>query len=205
MKITKEWLQQQNACQAGQLWFASQKTMRVDLVVKKLIKKTRFDWANWTITHLMTHKQNVQYACFASLQSIEYFEKVFPTDSRPRLAIKAALEWVNSPTEENKLMAFSAALLAAWSAEPTALSAAESARSAAGSAALSASSAALSAAESALSAAESAKSAAWAAWLAATLSAKSSAESVMWKKILMFGLDILSGKVLDKVFLKWIN
>jgi hypothetical protein len=102
MKITKEWLEQKSACEEGKQWFLSQKASSIELVIDKLIKETKFNWANWTITRSMTHEQNIRYACFSSLQSLQNFEKVYPSDKRPRLAIVAALKYAGNPTKENK-------------------------------------------------------------------------------------------------------
>ena len=124
MKITKEWLEQQGACADGKEWFNTQKATRVDTIIKKLVVEAKFDWADWVITRLMTHEQNVRYACFSSLQSIEIFEKEFPNDKRPREAIEAALRWADDPTEENRSAAESAAESASWPAAWSAESAA---------------------------------------------------------------------------------
>ena len=147
MKITKEWLEKQGACQDGKQWFVAQRATKIESVIKKLTKGKHFGWANWTITRSMTQEQNVRYACFSASLSLRAFEKIFPNDKRPRLAIEAALKWANFPTEENK------------------------------------------------TAAQSARSAAW--------SALGSAKSAAWKKILLFGLELLLGKVLGGVFSKW--
>ena len=95
---------------------------------------------------------SVALAIFAAELVLENFERVFPEDKRPRLAIEAAKEWIRNP--------------AAWSAASAAESAAESARSAAESAASAAWSAAWSAWSASESASESAASAASAAWSA---------------------------------------
>ena len=117
---------------------------------------------------------SVALSIFAAEMVLGNFEKVYPDDDRPRKAIEAARNYLDSPAEKNRSAARSAAW-AAWSVE-SAWAAARSARSAE-SAARSAAWAAWSvesawAAESAESAAESAawsavRSAAWSAWSAA--------------------------------------
>ena len=103
---------------------------------------------------------SVALAIFAAELVLENFERGFPADKRPRMAIEAAKEWLRNPAiaAESAAIAAIAASAAAWSA---AWRTAESAASRA--------------AESAASAAESAKSAAWSAWSAesAAKSAKS--------------------------------
>jgi len=131
---------------------------------------------------------SVSIAIFSAELYIENYEKQYPNDNRPRLAIEAAKNWLDNPTKENQesaesaarsaeSAAWSAARLAAWSA---ARSAARSAESAAWSAAWSARSSAESAARSAAwSAASAARSAAWSAARSAE-SAALSAESAAW-------------------------
>ena len=79
-----------------------------------MIKDGKYDWANWTLTKYLSHKQNVQYACFAAKQSLHYVEKKVPNDKRPRKAISAALKWTKDPSEVNKHSAARAATEAAW-------------------------------------------------------------------------------------------
>ena len=85
-------------------------------------------------------EDSVALSVYTARLCLENFEKIFPDDNRPRLAIEAAERWIAEPTTENASAAWSAwsaaessARSAAWSA---AWSAAESsARSAAWSAA----------------------------------------------------------------------
>ncbi len=101
-------------------------------------------------------KDSVALSIYSAELCINEFEKVYPTDKRPREAIEAAKKWLLEPTKENESAA-------AWSAASAAASAESAARSA------SAESAARSAAWSARSAAWSARSArsAESAWSAA--------------------------------------
>ena len=76
-------------------------------------------------------KDSIALAVFAAKLCLKNFETEYPEDKRPRLAIEAAMKYIDNPTEENRSAAASAAS-AAWSAEE---SAAWSARSAVWSAA----------------------------------------------------------------------
>ena len=114
--ITSRWLEEQNACSAGRHWFTEQKSKHLKPTVNKLIKQGHFSWANWAVTRFMTQQQQVKYACFAASLSLKDFEKICLEDKRPRLAIEAALQWANNPTEENRSAARSAAWSARWSA-----------------------------------------------------------------------------------------
>ena len=73
---------------------------------------------------------SVSIAIFSAELCIENYEKQYPNDNRPRLAIEAAKTWLANPTKENEVSARSAASSAAWSARSAAQSAAESASSA---------------------------------------------------------------------------
>ena len=90
-------------------------------------------------------KDSVALSIYAAELCIDNFEKVYPTDKRPREAIEAAKKFLKYPTKANRSAAWSAARsarFAAWSAaESAALSAESAAWSAAWSAALSARSA----------------------------------------------------------------
>src|SRR6202012_6217924 len=102
-------------------------------------------------------QQIVQLSCAFANESLTNFEKLYPNDKRPRLAIQSATDYMLGKITIEQL----SAARSAWSAESAAWSA-ESAWSAAESAE-SAWSAAESAAWSAESAARSAESAAWSA------------------------------------------
>ena len=120
MKITKEWLEEVEACSEGVDWFNSQKETDSVKVINKLVKEDRWDWANWTICRLFSKENKIRYAIFAAEQTLDNFEKVYPNDKRPRQAIEAALKYLNEPTEENK-SAVRSAESAARSAESAAL------------------------------------------------------------------------------------
>jgi len=175
MFITTKWLEENGACAEGKEWFSRQTKTEHKEVTKMLSKEARFAWANWTLIRIMTHKQKVQYACYAAKQTLHLFEKQCPNDKRPRQAIVAAYRWARNPSELNRSAAWSAAESAAWSAESAAESAARSA--------------AWSAESAARSAARSAESAAW----SAAESAARSAESAAWQKILKYGLRLTKG------------
>ena len=112
-------------------------------------------------TYKVTKKMWVEWSIYCSKLVLKNFEKVFPDDNPPRLAIKAAQNWLDNPTVKNQRLAESAA---------------GSVRSAAGSAYWSA---AMSAALSARTAYWSARTAYWSAGSAAESagSAGSAAES----------------------------
>ena len=78
----------------------------------------RLDDANWLIVRMMNYQNCVLYAAHAAELVLDNFEREFPDDKRPRLAIEAARAFAKNPTEENKAAASaaSAAEAAAWAA-----------------------------------------------------------------------------------------
>jgi uncharacterized protein (UPF0147 family) len=90
MKITNEWLKEQSACVDGYKWSQGQDERELKPFCHALISADHFDWANWVVTHAMTHGQRIQYAVFAAEQVIKIYEDVYPDDTRPRNAIEAA-------------------------------------------------------------------------------------------------------------------
>jgi len=61
----------------------------------------------------MSKMQKVQYAVFAAEQVIDIYEKKYPDDERPRKAIKAAKDYLKSPSKKTKAAADAAACVAA--------------------------------------------------------------------------------------------
>jgi len=51
----------------------------------------------------------VRFAVFCAEKALPVFEKEYPDDERPRLAIEAAKNWLKNQTEESRLMAASRA------------------------------------------------------------------------------------------------
>ena len=131
-KVTVKWLEKKEACTTRDqnIYYTKKGKENIFKILNILIKEKRFDWANWLITRYMNKKQNVQYAIFASVLSLNNFESRYSDDKRPRLAIEAAKNYVKNPCEKTKGAADSAAY-SADSAYSAANSAANSAYSAA--------------------------------------------------------------------------
>jgi len=139
-------------------------------------------------TYKWTKKDSISLAIYSAELVLNNFEKKFPNDNRPRLAIEAAKAMLKNNTKKNRDTAKSAECAAWYAAQST-----QSARSAwsalfakyttqSALSALSARSAALSAkhaTQSALSALSAAESAAWYAAQSAKC-ALSAAESAAW-------------------------
>ena len=122
-KITTEFLQSINACQSGIDQVAKYENKEPVAVIRQLVADDHWDWANWLLPRLMDYKGYVSYAVFAALQVIDIYEKKYPNDKRPRLAIEAAQRCIDDPSKKNKLEA-EAAAWAAWAAWPPAAEAA---------------------------------------------------------------------------------
>ena len=150
MKITKEWLQKENACIDGLEWFTKQnKEFEPVPLLNLLIKKNQLDWTNWLVVRVMDYSQYVSYAVFAAELVIDIFEKKYPDDKHPREAIEAAKKCIENPSDENKKEAVNAARAAYWVADRAARAAGWAAESAADRSASSAGRAAKNAADSA--------------------------------------------------------
>ena len=112
MKLSVDWLKEKGACSEGVEWFAAQKETDGLKVVKKLAVEDKLSWANWTIVRIMEYSDYVRYAVFAAEQVLDIFEKKYPNDKRPRLAIEAAKKCIDNPSDKNKKVAYAAAYAA---------------------------------------------------------------------------------------------
>jgi hypothetical protein len=172
-KITIAWLNETGACNKGKQWFTEQSETNGIKVVRKLMTETKPYWSNWMICRLFNRKQRIQYAAFAAEQVIDIFEKKYPDDKRPRLAIESARKCIAHDTAENRNAAAAAADAAA--------SAAADADAAA-------------AADAAAYAAAAYAAAAYAADAAAYADAAAAARMELQTKILNYGLELLEEK-----------
>ena len=140
-KLNIQWAKDHGACNGAIKWIENNhpgKELDFKDVINGLIGADKTKWANWTVTRLLDHKQQVQYAVFAAEQVISMHEKQY-TDDRPRKAINAAKNWIENPCEETRTAAYAAyaayAADAAAGAADTAADAAAYAAYAAGTAA----------------------------------------------------------------------
>ena len=96
MKITKEWLEQNNACEEGIEWFTKQKENNAIILIEKLLFENHFGWANWSICRILKRDDKTRYAIHAAKLVLHIFEDKHPDDKRPRKAIEAANNYLNS-------------------------------------------------------------------------------------------------------------
>ena len=192
--ITLEWLKENHACGESLKAFDKETNHDVFATLERLKAKNR-EWGNWLIVRLMTHRQTIQYAIFAAEQVIDIFEKKYPDDYRPRLAIEAARDYLKDPSAKNKKAAAAYAAAAAAANAAYAAYAAAAADAAANAAyAADASSAAADASSAAAYAAYAAANAADAAAAANAANAAAAyvaARIKMLTKILKYGIKLL--------------
>ena len=118
MKITLEWLEENNACVNGVAWFKAQSETDGGMVVRALVVAKKFEWANWTIAHLLNRKNQILYAVFAAGQVLHIFEDKYPGELAPRRAIEAARAVAENDTHKNRNAAMNASVTS-WSAAST--------------------------------------------------------------------------------------
>ncbi len=137
--VTFEILKTFNPCVDALEWaektYKPTANVKSEVLIKDLMSKKRYEWANWLIVRLMDKPQYVAYAIYAAEQVIDIYEKKYPNDVRPRKAIEAAKEYLKNPSEENKCAAANAARAAARAAANAAYAAADAAAYAAADAA----------------------------------------------------------------------
>ena len=193
MEITKEWLEEKNACHEGQEWFENQKLSDGLEIGKALMgeDKTKNEWANWLIVRIMERKQYLAYAIFAARQVLDIFEKKYPEDNRPRLAIEAAEKCLREDSAAARAAARAAGDAARAAAVAAAVDAWDAAVDAAGAAGAAAGAAAVDAWAAARAAAVAAAVDAWdAAWAAAG----DAAMVEMQVRLLDYGIKLLEAE-----------
>jgi hypothetical protein len=116
MKITKSWLNKKDACPNGIAWFEKRDDVEPLAVLKALIADNKPDWANWLIVRVMTRPQYLAYAIFAAEQVIDIYEKKYPGNDKPRIAIEAARAVLANDTKKNRDAAYTAYAADAYAA-----------------------------------------------------------------------------------------
>ena len=104
MKITKEWLAEKEDSENIIEYFLDKNLENIEEleVIDTLIKDNKLRYANWFIPHLLTHREQVQYAVFAATPAVDIFEKYNKKEKAPRKALEAAKNWLENPNEENR-------------------------------------------------------------------------------------------------------
>ena len=152
MKITKDWLKEQDACEDAVTRFCEVYPAGAAALNDVIQRLDRADWLLWLLGHTGTpHKEMVRIACLCARRALRH---VPDGETRPLRAIEAAEAWVAKPSD-------AAARNAAAAADATGAAAARAARATDAAWAARASRAAWAAADAAWAAAWAAE-AAWA-------------------------------------------
>ena len=83
------------------------------------LDKITYDDKVWVFTKITTKKQIIKWGILCAESVLHIFEKEYPYDKRPFLALQAAKNYLINPSEENKKTAADAAY-AAYAADATA-------------------------------------------------------------------------------------
>lgn len=108
MKLTLKWLEKNDACQSGIDWYKQQGTDDFLELCKRARDARRFDDYRWCFARRVERKTRIMWACYAAELVLSYFEKLYPDDNRPRLAIYAARKCAEKNTAENRSAAYAA-------------------------------------------------------------------------------------------------
>jgi len=204
MIITTDWLKEQDACSGGMDWFSMQSETDGRAVMESLISAGKLEWANWLIARMLDHTDRIRYAVFAAEQVLDIFEKQYPGDKRPRLAIEAARMVIKNDVPKTRDAALAAGNAAGASGATGDAGATEDA---AWAAAWAAGAAGAAGAAWAAAGAAGAAGAAWAAWAtrvavpswatgaaARATKAARATEVPVEIKIIRYGISLLEGK-----------
>jgi hypothetical protein len=108
--IDAKWLQDNDACCKDDKRVL--KIIGKGKTLKQLLPKfDRADWLLWTLKRTTDSPKifYVRCAILCAEEVIGIYEKKYPDDKRPRLAIEAAIAYANNPSEENRIAAANAA------------------------------------------------------------------------------------------------
>lgn len=128
MKITKQFLIENNACDQGIEYFEKKDFKDIDAVelAKKLMKDKKYHYASWLTTEILDNTNCIRYAIFAAEQVIDIFERYNDIAVSPRVAIAAAKRFVETRVREKDTLyaaehaAYEAAYAAGAAARATA-------------------------------------------------------------------------------------
>jgi hypothetical protein len=102
-KITPQLLTDLGACREGKDWAVSVIGKGMDLVTMLPLFE-RADWMLWLLknTEALDKVGYVRLAVVCAQSVLDIYEKKYPDDKRPRLAIDAAIRYAREPTEKNR-------------------------------------------------------------------------------------------------------
>ena len=89
-KITKRWLRKKYACEEAVESFCKQDETDTIKLIKLMIRKKKFRWADWLITRVLEEPDRLGYAIHAAESVLHIYEDAYPDCDKPRKAIYAA-------------------------------------------------------------------------------------------------------------------
>jgi len=110
MKITKEYLRKQNACEESLKFGTEHDILGMEAVplMERLIELEEVDWALWLLVRVMSRKQCIEFACHCARSVLHIFEERFPGDERPRNTIEQAEKFGTLDFDEKICKAYAA-------------------------------------------------------------------------------------------------
>ena len=191
MIVTKGKIKSLSPCEDGYKYWLEQGIEDLASFMTKASDDYHADWALWLFVRCVPRQSCLKLAVFSAELVLDIFEKEYPEDSRPRLAIEAAKRVIEDDTDENRSLA-DAAADAAHAAHADASHAAAAYSDAATDAAVAAYAAAAAAANAANANAAAAYAAAHAAYAAfSAFSAFSAADTKKQNKIIDYAINLL--------------
>ena len=106
--ITEAWIEEHHPCEDGVKWYKSRTDKSPLGLLDGLISEKRYEWGFRFMARILDRKDRIRYAVFAAEQVLGIFEKKFPDDKRPRLAIESAKKVLVKDTAETRYAAESA-------------------------------------------------------------------------------------------------
>jgi hypothetical protein len=104
MKFSSDILKKKHPCEAVFIWYKNNGSHEtVEATIEELLASTkpeRLNWTNWLLSRMLSRKNKVRYAIFAAEQVIDIYEKKYPDDKRPRIALGVANEYLEISDHE---------------------------------------------------------------------------------------------------------
>ena len=105
MQITKEFIRSLDPCVGGFKWWCKKYGESVELSDFVEAADEKWEYVRWLSVRCLTHKSQVMFAvwCAEQVAHLSQYQKI------TQAAIDAAKEWVEDPSEKNRLAADTAA------------------------------------------------------------------------------------------------
>ena len=119
MQISKEWLEEKNACQEGMKFVEEKKLIGLEGVefIRKLMDYEKYEYANWLIVRIMDREQCVKYANFSADLAKKWAERAADCAESAAYCAERAADWTARAAywaENAAYWAENAAMAAYW-------------------------------------------------------------------------------------------